>query len=172
MSWTLEEQVGAELDTLWQAALFLEGGRETRAEALLSRAVAAAADDVLGVDMDSGHADLVERFMVRRFFEDAGTSWAPGSDPDRRSASAPSGLNVATLLREAGEVPEGPRAALWLVLVRRRSYEESAAILGIERAELAKLLTYRELLLARLAGRASRMWGDAPGDAVEEESVS
>lgn len=155
MTNTLEEQISAELDALWQAALFLAGGEWEEAEWLLGDTVTAASDDqLLMLHGDSG-SDRLERFMVRRFFQGAlRMSFAPRTahrdgPPEKLEAE------VAGLLRDAARVPARPRAALWLVVIRRRSYEEGASILGIDRNELRDLLEYREVLMTDVLRRSA-----------------
>ncbi|MEX2468071.1 MAG: hypothetical protein WD995_14260 [Gemmatimonadota bacterium] len=155
MTWTLEEQISAELDTLWQAALFLAGGRREEAEWLLEDTVSAASDDLVVTLQVADGTDKLERFMVRRFFQGAvRMSLAPGTVTHDDSAEAPE-AEVAALLRDAGRVPDRPRAALWLIVIRRRSYDEGASILGIERDELRDLLEYREVLMADVIRNAA-----------------
>jgi hypothetical protein len=155
MTNTLEEQISAELDTLWQAALFLSGGDQEEAEWLLGDSVTAASDDqLLGLHGDNG-SDRLERFMVRRFFQGVKPmAFAPGT-PRRGDPAEKLEADVAGLLRDAARVPDRARAALWLVVIRRRSYEEGASILCIDRDELRDLIEYREVLMTDMMRRSA-----------------
>lgn len=144
MTRTIEDQVSLELDTLWQAALFLAGGEPRGAETLLVDTVAAASDSFLGATVVDGNADAVERFMVRRFFNE--TPWLPPGRTRRPEPDLPH--DVDALLRSAGSIPPRSRAALWLVVIRRKPYREGAEILGVDGKELRGLLEHRERLVA------------------------
>lgn len=144
MTRTIEDQVSLELDTLWQAALFLAGGEPRGAESLLVDTVDAASDSYLGATVVNGDEDAVERFMVRRFFE--GSPWLPRGR--RRRSARNLSADVEALLRSAGRLPPRSRAALWLVVIRRKPYRDGADILGIDPAELRGLLEYRDALVA------------------------
>jgi len=160
MNRTVEERVGAEIDTLWQAALFLGGGSRSRAERLLCDSVVAATDEYGGMLHVEDRPDGLERFLVRRFFRDAPPLYlAPAS----RSTHEPvDGVapDVEALLREAGRIPRRPRAAVWLIMIRRHSYAEGASILDIDEGELPPLLTHRDALVAHLIGRSGRKLAD------------
>ncbi|MEX2471818.1 MAG: hypothetical protein WEA34_06545 [Gemmatimonadota bacterium] len=144
MTRTIEDQVSLELDTLWQAALFLAGGEPRGAESLLVDTVVAASEDYLRVAMMDGASDAVERLMLRRFFDH--TPWLPQGRALRGSRDVPE--DVDDLLRSAGSIPPRSRAALWLVVIRRKPYVEGADILGIDGEELRGLLEHRETLMA------------------------
>lgn len=156
MNRIVEERVSAEIDTLWQAALFLGGGSKGKAERILEDAIAAAADDYGGGHRIENVPDGFERFLVRRFFQNAPPLYlAPefSTTDEPLDGVAP---DVKALLREAGRIPCRPRAVLWLIMIRRRSYAEGALILGIDEAELRPLLEHREMLMAELIGRSSQ----------------
>jgi len=160
MERTLEERISAELDTLWQAALFLSGGGSDRAERLLQDMVSVVSDEYPGaLQLDDG-SDGLERFFVRRFFQDA-PPFLLGSDrSSTRGSIGDMGSDVQALLGDAGRIPPRARAALWLVVIRRRSYADGSEILGIDRAELHALLEHRETLLASLVGRSTQRLTD------------
>lgn len=155
MTRALEEQLGTELDALWQAALFLSGGDDRRAEAMLVDTVSSASDDYSGALEWDAAPDLLEQYLVRRFFQSSpplGARPVPGGERDLPAAR----LDVDTLLEDAGAIPPRPRAALWLVIVRRKSYAEAAEILDIEGEALQRLLQYRDAFMAQTFGRSAR----------------
>ncbi|MDZ7779006.1 MAG: hypothetical protein U5R14_03580 [Gemmatimonadota bacterium] len=171
MSRTLEEQISSELDTLWQAALFLTGGVEQRAEPLLLHVITLVSHEDPGALEREDGTDVLERFMLRQFFDQP----LRGGDSPPRSTSSCEGVDpdVAELLNDAGAVPDRARPALWLVLVRRRSYEEAAEVLGIEGDTLRELLGYRDVLMARVAARSGgRVPGDPEGGSTSREGAS
>ena len=57
------------------------------------------------------------------------------------------GLNLA-----AAAVPWGARAALWLVLLRRWSYADASATIGVTADVLKDLLEYRHTLMGAILG--------------------
>lgn len=173
MTRTLEEQISAELDTLWQAALFLAGGRREEAEWLLEDTVTAASDDRFATLQVGDGPDRLERFMVRRFFQGpARLSPVPGT-AGRDGPVEQLDADVETLFSDAGRVPDRPRAALWLVVIRRRSYDDGASILGIDRDELRDLLEYREVLVADVVRQSAETIAEILGPgASSQESAS
>jgi hypothetical protein len=151
MTRTIEDQVSLELDTLWQAALFLAGGEPRGAQSLLVDTVEAASDYHVGAAAMDGADDAVERFMVRRFFDR--TPWLPRGGARRPVRCFPD--DVEALLRSAGSLPPRSRAALWLVVIRRKPYRDGAEILGVDREELRRLLEHRDALVAGAHERPS-----------------
>ena len=152
---TMDEQLLRELDTLWQMALFLEGGDKARAEAFLARSVAAAIAEHGDPSALLEDDDVFERILVRRFLRESPP--VPEGQPTGPAVAgvASEGLDLDILLEEAGRVPRRARAVLWLVLIRRRSPHFAAAVLGMEGARLDDLLRYRDTLMARILTRTA-----------------
>lgn len=157
MARTFEEVVGAELDGLWAGALFLLAGDEDRARRLVEATLVRAAAVFVCRSRDGAHGAWLMDRMVRAFLAEEAVDEGSVPPPERRrgrrsgSSSPPDPLHQA-----AGAAPPPARAALWLVLFRRRSYADAQDVLGVERAELVTLLeaqaelhrTYRAFLTA------------------------
>lgn len=163
MSWTLEEQVGEELDTLYHGALFLAAGDAGAAEALLVDTVTLAYHE--WDDPEEGPARALEARLARQFVAGAarGPRELPGASgvrPDRWLDQ----IGPVALFTAAHRVPAWPRAALWLVLFRRWAYGDAATALGIDVDTLIDLLGYRDVLMREVL-RSSRR-GDGTNGAT------
>jgi hypothetical protein len=135
MPHTFEELVGRDLDSLYRGALFLTGGHDAAAEDLL-----------LGTFREAFHsyrtADVPAADAAR---------WLEGCLAARalvelRGMEPPKIVPKQPLYRGAAAVPVGARVALWLVLMRRWSYEAAGERLKVDRAGLRDLLRHRERL--------------------------
>jgi len=154
MSRTFEELAGNELDALYQGALFLSGGNAQGAEQLLVEAVTLAfKEHPTQADPDSVQrwleARLVRAFL--RHLREGPTRLAESTA--QRLALDPStfeSLGSEELFAAAGSLPAWPRAALWLVMLRRWSYAEASDALGIDIELIEALLKYRDVLLQEM----------------------
>lgn len=163
MSQTFEEIAGRELDALYQGALFLSGGKASSAESLLMDTVTLAFQEHVA----GGEVGEVQRWLegrlVRSFVShlEAGPTVLPVPAPPRVAVGPTSfeGLGPAELFQAAGALPKWPRAALWLVLLRRWSYADAAAVLEVDASVLEMLLGYRDSLLQAMmsSSRAKRL---------------
>ncbi len=151
MSQTFEELVGREVDGLFQGALFLQAGAEAAAEDLLLWTLTRA----FHVFRDTGGGErtrqwlegrLVHEFLVLLPKSDAAVQTHPGDlmSPSEHVGSVyPGALHAA-----AGQVPARARAALWLVVLRRWTYEEASLALHTTTEELKDLLRFRHTLMS------------------------
>ena len=160
MSKTFEELVTPELDALYQGALFLTGGDPEDAERLLVLSVTSAFKYHRSADEPSGVRERLEVELVRVFLSD------PTEDRGKRTTKAPKrptrGDEVERLYAGAADTPRRSRAALWLVLLLRWSYQRASDVLGVSIAELQELLAERGPLLSQLVpARAEREGGVA-----------
>ena len=130
---TFEEKVGEELDSLYRTALFLCARDRRCAEELLIQTMT---HSVRAHAAETG-AEPFERWLevrlVRQFLDHA--------------TDAPVAAQV---------LPAQPRAALWLVYLRRWSYDDAASALGVDRSTLKELLLNRDLLLQEIVGPTQR----------------
>jgi len=156
MSKTFEELAGSELDTLYQGALFLSGGDARAAERLLIESITLAFEEHAGDTDERETRRWFEARLVRSFLrhvrgEPRPTAAAPlnrdGIDPNAFQS-----LGSDELFGAAAEIPAWPRAALWLVLLRRWSYEDAAAAMNIDERWMYTLLGYRDALMRELLG--------------------
>lgn len=154
MSRTFEELAGTELDSLYQGALFLSGGNAHGAEGLLVNTVTLAFKEH---ERDAGPDEIrrwLEARLVRSFLRHLREGPLVLYDHTaRRVALDPvtfESLGLAELFSAAAVLPPRPRAALWLVLLRRWSYGAAASIMDVDVAELEKLLGYRDVLLREI----------------------
>lgn len=151
---TFEEIATPELDALYQGALFLAGGDAAGAEYLVVEAVTLAFREHATDDRVEEVQRWFEARLVRSFLRTSqqGASGAPPSPAVVRGV-APSAfvdLGPRELFRAAESIPAFPRAALWLVLLRRWSYRDAARVLGVEAADMPRLLAWRDSLMHAL----------------------
>lgn len=154
-----------ELDGLWQAATFLQCGDAEEAETLLVRAMASAARGHAAKEPGRPSAPL-EPHLIRMFLDGVrsrseetvvrpGVSpgQAPGP-PDRQippngsATNADREIPVAALHAAAASMPPSARAAIWLVLIRRWSYDDATALLGVDPGDLRELLRFQDVFAA------------------------
>ncbi len=163
MTRTFEELAGQELDALYQGALFLSGGNARGAETLLVQSITAAFEEYPYEIQISSVERRLEARLVRSFLKHVtGGPPAPSQANPGRVTLPPGsfdGLDSRQLFRAAGAVPAWPRAALWLVLLRRWSYAEAASAMGLERDALVDLLRYRDALIQAVLGSSHRSTG-------------
>ena len=132
---TSEEHALREVDALYRGALFLVGGDRVEAETLLLavvRRLARAGDWA---------PDAQDRTLVHELFNRGAMVSSARAFARSLGENAPTA--PCSLFTAAGQIPPRPRAALWLVLVRRHSYARAASLMGMEAGEFRDLLTYR-----------------------------
>jgi DNA-directed RNA polymerase specialized sigma24 family protein len=153
---TFEELAGSELDALYQGALFLSGGDRRGAERLLVEAVTLAFQEHVP-DSDIGDARRwLEARLARAFLRAVreGPKVLP-AETVRRIQLDPGTFDLLdsdALFDAAAHLPPGPRAALWLVLLRRWGYSEAAEVLGIDEETMRVFLGYRDVLMREMLG--------------------
>jgi DNA-directed RNA polymerase specialized sigma24 family protein len=160
MPLTFEERVSEELDALYAGALFLSGGHETRASDLVVEAVRLASSEYSGRGEIGSFTQWMEGMLVRSLLRDgSGEGLEPrtwgGKDagPDQLDAAALDGLGWADLVGAAAVLPPQARVAVWLVTLRRWSYEQVERTMGVGRDGLRELLACRaQLVGAAVAG--------------------
>lgn len=167
MARTFEDLTGSEMDALYQGALFLSGGDADEAEELVVHAVMLAFQEhAAEVDAEQTRRWLEAR-LVRAYLRRSTTSDGVGTpravDRRRLDPEAFDTLGPEELFAAAGELPPGPRAALWLVLLRRWSHADAARAMKVDDESLERFLGYRDVLLRELIGdrRAGRRSGGA-----------
>jgi len=167
---TFEEKLGSRLDGLYAGALFLAGGDELAARALLVDAIQRAFR-VFRRERPAEGADVwFDGQLFRAFRRSAGTPWErlDASDPSEAHpvraapADAPP-FDFAALARAAANIPPLPRGAIWLVVLRRWSYAEAARLLELDPSELPELLAYRRLLAIPAPSGGDGRWRGARG---------
>ena len=161
MARTFEELAGSEMDALYQGALFLSGGDRDDAEKLVVDAVMLAFDEHAADIGPQQTRRWFEARLVRSFLEHfvlGRETLEPRPDQGRRpslDADTFDSLEATDLFQAAGTIPPGPRAALWLVLLRRWSYEAAARVLRVEPEQLPLLLGHRDVLMRELMRRST-----------------
>ena len=163
MSRTFEERASRELDSLYQGALFLSGGEHEAAEKLLVDTMTASFSEY-GKHMSD---DAVERWLegrlVQQFLSEAEPDDLPTVERGRPGIRGPfDGLEADTLFAAADALPHWPRAAVWLVLLRRWCYADACGALGVDRDVLEDLLRFRDVLMTEVL-RASRRGNGTDG---------
>lgn len=156
-----EEQAAAELDALYQGALFLQAGDEEATERLVVGVLTRAFHKRSPSPGDGDRTRWLEGELARGFV----TSVRDGGGSHRGSRTGGGagidGLPVETavLLRAASQVPPVPRAVLWLVLFRRWSYQDAAGSLDLTREQVRNLLSWRSVLADALLAPGIRRNG-------------
>lgn len=155
MTRTFEERIVAELDPLYQGALFLAGGVSKEAERALVAAARSAFQQDWERDPEAEFAHRLEGCLAQVVLEEAapvGVSSPRKLGRDRvRSLSE---FDARRLHRAAKGLPVAARAALWLVLLRRWSYADASALLRVSETELRALLEHRTRLVDSLSPRS------------------
>lgn len=152
MTRTFEELAGGELDALYQGALFLAAGRRGVAEELLVDAVSVAFRDHAWENAIEDMERWLEGRLVRSFVRRAavGPPPAPVRGRSRPTTMVANTMTAQGLFHAARIVPARPRAAIWLVLLRRWSYRDAAEALGVTRQQLRELLRYRDAWMSEV----------------------
>ncbi|HUF68190.1 MAG TPA: hypothetical protein VMM79_06000 [Longimicrobiales bacterium] len=143
-----EDVLSRRLGSMHAFALFMACGHEEYAEEIMTRAVLRALEEhLLGEQPD--------RSLERAILADVVTDTPPAALPTGPSATPvqPADrhrlrlVSPACLRRAAERIPARARAAIWLVMVERRSYNETADLLGIDLDAIASLLEWRDVLM-------------------------
>lgn len=154
MGRTFEELATTEVDALYQGALFLCGGDPGAAEKLVVETVTLAFRDYAGEAETADVQRWFEERLVRSFLRTAREDGSGGSAPNPAttgiSPSAFDALAPEALFAAAGRLPDRPRATLWLVLLKRWSYDDAAEVLGTGPKEIARHLAWRDALMHAL----------------------
>lgn len=139
---TFEEHAGMALDALYPGALFLTAANATEAERLVIATVSGAFGQVTtGTDLSVRwfEANMAHRFLA--------STAAPALVPTQPSDIVPmESMQQGDLFRAAAAIPEWARAAIWLVLLRRWSYQEACDALRVSQDVLSEMLEHRHAL--------------------------
>ena len=158
MPLTFEERVSEELDALYAGAVFLCGGDGARAHELVIESVRLASSELQGRAGGDSFTRWMEQLLVRSTLDaieaDRVESQAEGKEgPAANAVDGPGDLRWMQVARAAGNMSVRARVAVWLVTLRRWSYDEVEATMGIGRDTLRELLAHRtELFSAASAG--------------------
>jgi DNA-directed RNA polymerase specialized sigma24 family protein len=167
MNETFEELAGHHIDGLYHGALFLNAGEEPPAEDLVLWTLTGAFQEFRMIEEKGGverwlEGRLVSVFLARMVSDPTGevsTDAVSGEDfpTDQVSTDAPASFQPSSaalkidpeaLFGAAMDIPPLARAAVWLVLFRRWSYDEASSALDTGVEGLKDLLRYRQVLLA------------------------
>ena len=171
MHQTFEELAGQHIDSLYHGALFLNAGQEPPAEDLVLWTLTRASQEFRQIE-EGGESErwlegrLVTVFLARRAsgstdngstdaFSDADFSTDDVSAKDSSRYEVSVEIDPEALLGAAAKMPALARAAIWLVLFRRWSYDEASSVLDTGVDGLKDLLRYRNVLLTAVVGRSS-----------------
>jgi DNA-directed RNA polymerase specialized sigma24 family protein len=173
MHQTFEEIAGQHIDGLYHGARFLNGGEESPAEDLVLWTLTGAFREFRQMETAGGSERWLEGRLVGVFLAREGRSPIDENSLDgsldeapldadissldwsnvRSSAESSSGsmeIDPEALFRAAAIMPPLARAAIWLVIFRRWSYDEAARVLDTDVDGLKDVLQYRHVLLAAL----------------------
>jgi DNA-directed RNA polymerase specialized sigma24 family protein len=166
---TFEELAGRHIDGLYHGALFLNAGEEPPAEDLVLWTLTGASQEFRQIDEAGGEQRWLEARLVRVFLarrgsgstDDGSTDVLSGEDLSKDDVPAtdppPASLEIDpdALFGSAANMPPRARAAIWLVLFRRWSYDAAASALDADADGLKELLRYRHVLLTALVRRSA-----------------
>ncbi|MGH7502446.1 MAG: RNA polymerase sigma factor [Longimicrobiales bacterium] len=143
-----EEVLSRQLASLHAFALFLACDREDLAEDLLARAVSHAFEACL---RGAEPAIALERGLVEEALTGRGKSTPPGQALPLRVTTLDRvrlrSVSPSCLRRAATRIPPDARAAIWLVVVDRRTYADAARLLGVDASTVESLLAWRDPLI-------------------------
>lgn len=167
MNETFEELAGRHIDGLYHGALFLNAGEEPPAEDLVLWTLTGAFQEFRKIEEGGGlerwlEGRLVSVFLARMVSDSRGegsTDAFSGEEfrTDRVLADVPTHsepssasmkIDPEALFGAAANIPPLARAAVWLVLFRRWSYDEASGALDTGVDGLKDLLRYRQVVLA------------------------
>ena len=157
MSRTFEEMASRELDSLYQGALFLSGGEPWMAEKLLVESMTSSFRGHGKVMSEGAVEHWLEGQLAKQFL--LGVELRPsqiGGTREGGVSGAFDGLEADTLYAAAAALPPWPRAAVWLVLLRRWSYAEARVALAVDLDVLGDLLRYRDQLMTEILRASPR----------------
>lgn len=165
MARTFEEIATPELDALYQGAMFLSGGEAAGAEYLVVEAVTLAfkehATDDRVEDVQRWFEARLARSFLRAVHEGATEAPPPAVVIQGVAPTAFMDLGSQDLFLAAATIPAHPRAALWLVLLRRWSYADAARVIGVDESDMPDLLAWRDALMRELVSPGA---GDRTGE--------
>ena len=166
---TFEELAGQEIDGLYHGALFLKAGEEAAAEDLVLWTLTGASQSFRGDLSPSDASRWLEDKLVRAFLAgEAPAGAAPldaedgpidGAEPVRVPSAVRAEIDPQALFMAAERVPPRARAALWLVIFRRWTYDDASRALDTDPGRLKDLLSYRHVLLTALMRGSSEQSG-------------
>lgn len=148
MPFTFEERVSEELDALYAGAVFLCGGEGPRARDLVVDAVRLASREYSDQRRPDSFTQWMEGMLVRPLLQ-ADVTEADGRRVvplETSHADAVLDFRWSDVVDAAAGMPTSARVAIWLVVLRRWSYEQTQAVMGIGREALRQLLGFRSQL--------------------------
>ena len=158
MNQTFEEFVGRHIDRLYHGALFLNAGEEPPAEDLVLWTLTGAFQEFRQIKDGTASEQWLERRLIEVFLaRTASGSTESGLTDDPSSHEPSSGaveIDPEALLKAAANMPPLARAAIWLVVFRRWSYDEASNVLKTGVDGLKDLLRLRQVLLTAVVQRS------------------
>ncbi len=160
---TLEEFTGRHIDGLYHGALFLNGGEEPAAEDLVLWTLTGAFQEFRQIEKGSAserwiERKLVEVFLARTARGDDGSTEGDGFAVDAAAGQGPAAgtveIDPEALFGAAADMPPFARAAIWLVVFRRWTYDDASSVLGTDVDGLKDLLRYRQVLVSAIVRRS------------------
>ncbi len=162
---TFEEFAGRQLDGLYHGALFLHGGEKPPAEDLVLWTLTGAIQEFRKIEGRTAleqwlEGKLVEVFLARAPSGEDFFGEAPSLEAASFEAPWSRGLSQGiveidheALFRAGRLLPPLARAAIWLVVFRRWSYDEASSVLETNLDGLKDLLRYRGVLVTAVLRR-------------------
>ena len=156
---TFEEFAGQRLDGLYHGALFLHGGEKPPAEDLVLWTLTGAIQEFREIEGLTAPEQWLEGKLVKVFLARAPSSGGflvETPSVEAPSVEAPSShepfqgvmeIDHEALFRAGAQLPPLARAAIWLVVFCRWSYDEASSVLETSLDGLKGLLQYRQVLV-------------------------
>ena len=158
MNQTFEEFVGRHIDRLYHGALFLNAGQEPPAEDLVLWTLTGAFQEFRQIEEGSASEPWLEGRLVEVCLaRTASGSTDNGLTDVPSSSDPPTGaveIDPEALFTAAANMPPLARAAIWLVVFRRWSYDEASSVLETGVDGLKDLLRFRQVLLTAVMQRS------------------
>lgn len=156
MPLTFEERISEDLDALYSGAAFLSGSQGEGAQKLLVDAVSRASAEFRDDGDPGAFTPWMEGILVQTLLaSDRGKvvqRSVRGSVSPTVTSHALNRIGWGDMVRAAASIPARPRAALWLTLLRRWRYSDTAETLGIDITALRDLLDHRAAFLKEVVG--------------------
>lgn len=160
---TFEEVLSQRLAGMYGFALFVAGDEAHRAQALLVASVEEAFAHHLDGEDAATALDRAFLDQAMRSPEPRTLVYPPSLVPSPGARRTMVALSPSALRRAASRLPIAARLAIWMVMVERRTYADTARLLEVDLDHLSRLLEWRDSMISIAVsgarGRGGKRWG-------------